>query len=481
MSVSMMSSSSNLRWRIDLMKWAVPLALIVMVLAYQFGLARWIHDRFSDPIHFSAEVLFYATVGPLSAFMTLRLIGNWLDEKERAERQANLSEARLASITSLSADAILAIDLQGNINAWNRGAELLFDYSESEITGKSYTQLFDSASLAGVELSWINDAVQRSGFVQGYEATCRDANGRLLDVELTATGLTSEDDQPIGMSVILRDVTLRKRRDEEIQRLNENLNQQVVERTHQLAEKVEQLATANEDLQKLDQTRSQLVSMVSHQIRAPLTNMQGAVDRMQRDCLEQGPTCNRMFGILEQQIGRLDRLVQGVLQATQIEANELFIQREPVSLLPLVHQVVEQMKTRVLERQIHLPDLPGLPLVYADRDRVSEVLANLLDNADMYSPAGKDVFIEVRANQREVTLSVRDMGAGVPEAEMVRVFEKYYRLDGTDSQPAYGHGLGLFICRQLVEAQGGQIYVENHSTGGAVFSFSLPVWQNRNE
>jgi K+-sensing histidine kinase KdpD len=122
-----------------------------------------------------------------------------------------------------------------------------------------------------------------------------------------------------------------------------------------------------------------------------------------------------------------------------------------------------------------MPIKPGLPLVYADRDRVAEVLTNLLDNADKYSPRGMEIAIEVRADQVEVTISVRDQGRGLPAADLDRVFDKFYRADNSDSQAAYGYGLGLYVCRQLIEAHHGRIWAENDPQGGAVFSFTLPV------
>ena len=104
-----------------------------------------------------------------------------------------------------------------------------------------------------------------------------------------------------------------------------------------------------------------------------------------------------------------------------------------------------------------------------------EILVNLLDNADKYSPRGKEVVIDIRADQTEVVLSVRDFGSGLSPSDLERVFEKFHRADSSDSQPVYGYGLGLYICRRLAEAQGGRIWAENHPNGGAVFSFALPV------
>lgn len=187
-----------------------------------------------------------------------------------------------------------------------------------------------------------------------------------------------------------------------------------------------------------------------------------------------------MFTILDEQVLRLDRLVEGVLNISRLEGGELVVQKEPTSVLPVVKQIVEQTRARSGERPIHLPLKPGLPLVYTDRQHLSEILTNLLDNADKYSPPGSEVSIDVRANETEVVLSVHDAGPGLSENDLSRVFEKYYRADGSDSQTAYGYGLGLYVCRSLVETLGGRIWAENHPDGGAVFSFSLPVWRGEN-
>lgn len=467
------SASSTLRQRIAVLRRVVPAALVVLTAAYELGPAHWLQNYPNDPV--DLEILLYGIISPLVAFWVLTLIGNWLDKAEHAERQARTSDRRLASIMAASADAILSLDPAGHIDSWNRGAESLFGYSAHEIRGRSFSDLFGAGEAAEVEFRWLKQTVEQTGFIRGHETTCRNAAGRGIDVDLTATYLADESGQSLGMSVILRDITERRHRDAEIRRLNASLSEQVAERTRELAQKVEELARANAALQKLDQMRSEFVSLVSHQIRAPLTNMRGAAERMQTNCGAINTTCTRMFVILNQQVERLDRLVQDVLNTARLEAGELRLQPEPISVLPLVRQVADQMRARAVDRPISMPIKPGLPPVFADRDRAIEVLANLLDNADKYSPPGKEIAIEVQADQTEVTIAVRDSGRGLLPGDLDRVFDKFYRADGSDSQSAYGYGLGLYVCRQLVEAQGGHIWAENAPGGGAVFSFTLPV------
>ncbi len=171
--------------------------------------------------------------------------------------------------------------------------------------------------------------------------------------------------------------------------------------------------------------------------------------------------------------------MQDVLNTSRIEAGELILQREPVSPYPVVNEVAKQFQARSTRRTINVKEKPGLPMVFVDRDRIAEVLANLLDNADKFSPPDGEINIDLRADQTEVTIHVRDSGPGLKKKIKDRVFEKFYRADSSDSQVAYGYGLGLYLCRLLTEAQGGRIWVENHPEGGAVFSFSLPVWKEQ--
>ena len=461
--------------RMRTLQWTLPFAIGILFAMYEIGPGRWLHDSYGAAAYFGVDVFFYALIVPPLSFWILRQAVHWLEEKENIEKRVDATVRRLAAIAATSADAVLSLDTSGRIEYWNRGAAMLFGFSPDEVWGRRLSDLLGGGGDAQVESDWLTQMVQAGGHVQSHETSCRDAEGRPVDVDLTATQLSDEAGRYTGMSVILREATERRRRAEEIQRLNNNLNRQIAERTRELAEKVEQLGRANADLQKLDQMRTEFVSLVSHQLRAPLTNMGGAVEHITANCGAMNLTCVRMLAILNQQVNRLDRLVSDVLNTAAIESGELALHPEPVSLAPILQQVVEQIRARMAARSFHLAINPGLPLIFADRDRVAEVLANLCDNADKYSPAGKEIVIETRADETELTIAVRDFGRGIPPPDLERVFDKFHRTDSSDSQAAYGYGLGLYVCRQLVQAQGGRIWAENHPEGGAVFSFTLPV------
>lgn len=470
---------TSLRRRIVVLKWLLPLALFLLVVLFYLGLSQWLQDSVTALNQNSLAVFLYAMVGSVLVFLALRQIGLWLDESIESYSGVEADVKRLANIVSTSADAILSLDAQGLIDTWNDGARSVLGFEAAIAYGHPFSDLLGGGKAALVESNWLRDEVRQAGFVRGYETTCLAADGRRVEVEMTVTLLAEGNGQPAGMSVVLRDITRRRRREEETHRLNATLSQQATERNDELAVKVQELGRANTELQKLDQTRSEFVSLVSHQIRAPLTNMGGAVQRMQMDCGAINPTCARMFTIFEQQVGRLDRLVQDVLNASHLEAGEVSLHLEPISMMPIARQVANEIRAGKSGRTIHLIDKPGLPMAYADRDRVAEVLGNLLDNADKYSPVGEEIAVQMRADQTEITVTVRDAGSGIPPQDLQRIFDKFYRTDSSDAQTAYGYGLGLYVCRQLIEAQGGRIWAENHPDGGALFSFALPVWEEK--
>src|SRR3990172_5771877 len=221
----MTGASALLRQRLDRLRWFLPLSLALVSVFYQLGPTAWVHDRISHDFHYAVEIVFYGVVGPLAVFWAVGLVRGWLEDRERLEHHARESERRLAAISTASADAILVLDPSGTIDSWNRGAELIFGYPELDARGKTLLSLFRGPEAARIEVQWLLGEVTQVGSVRGYETSCRDASGREVLVELTATQLTDEQGRPFGSSVILRDIGERKQRDQEIRRLNASLNQ----------------------------------------------------------------------------------------------------------------------------------------------------------------------------------------------------------------------------------------------------------------
>lgn len=266
-----------------------------------------------------------------------------------------------------------------------------------------------------------------------------------------------------------------------IRQLNRELEQRVAKRTEELAQAYEELRlrnealeAANEELKELDQLKSDFVSMVSHELRAPLTNINGSIELMLTDGDMESQSQRTMLRIIGEQSARLTRLVQGILNVSRIEARKLEIHPQAIDVKPLMEKVVENLRR---SEDIHEFELPNgsLPLVQADPDRFEEILANLIDNAVKYSPEGGTIELSARESDGRLIISVSDPGVGIPAKELDKIFDKFHRVDRGDARTTYGHGLGLYISKRFIEAHGGDIWVESRLGKGSTFSFTLPL------
>lgn len=284
---------------------------------------------------------------------------------------------------------------------------------------------------------------------------------------------------PIAVWFVLRQIrhwlAEKEEAEAEVYRLNVELQQRVEERTSELRKKNEALAKANTDLQQLDRMKSEFVSLVSHELRAPLTNMRSALELIEgeENLLDQNGA--PLLTIMNDQVGRLTRLVDEVLNVSRIEAGGLNVTRAEVDVLEVADKVVDEFAARQTSHRLRRPNGQLHPRVWADPDYLYEVIANLVDNAMKYSPVGSDVTLAVAVQDGESITSVTDQGPGIFPQDRKRIFEKFHRLDSEDSKETYGYGLGLYICRRLVEAMHGKIWVESQPGKGATFKIALPL------
>ncbi|HEX2506447.1 MAG TPA: HAMP domain-containing sensor histidine kinase, partial [Gaiellaceae bacterium] len=183
----------------------------------------------------------------------------------------------------------------------------------------------------------------------------------------------------------------------------------------------------------------------------------------------------RFIALIVEESDRLSRIVNEILLANQLDAGRLDLFTETFDPAELVERVAESARTRAPESVPIVLDVPGaLPPVAADRDKARQVLVNLVENAVKYSPDGGEIEVGVRAGPSTVHFFVRDHGLGIPAQEQSRIFDKFYRLDPDMTRGVGGTGLGLYICRELVERMGGQISVASEPGEGSTFTFDLP-------
>lgn len=469
----------NLLPWLSLLRWALPLLIFLGVLMEQLSLRLFTGQRWPQWSPF-LSVFFYGMVGPLVIWWVLTWLRGTLAEQERSQDKIQEWEEYLASITSASADAIISLDTEGIIRTWNRGAELIFGYRAQEMVGEHFRRLVPQEILKRDELRLIAREIEKRGYIRDYETERIAKDGRRVNVQMTQTLLRDKEGRAIGTSLILRDITDRKGAEEEILQLTRELEGKVEQRTKrleraykELEERNEELRRANEALRDLDRLKSDFVSMVSHELRSPLTNIGGAVELL----LDSGAEVNEreMLEVIGEESARLARLVQGILDVSRIEARKLDLRRERIEILPPLQRVVMNLQGNTSLHDFVLPDADSLPRVWGDEDRIAQIFFNLLDNAVKYSPQGGKITVTAEAVGKEMVISVADQGMGISDKEKKRLFRKFHRVNGSDSREAYGHGLGLYISKGLVEAQGGRIWVESRVGKGSTFTFTLPL------
>jgi two-component system sensor histidine kinase KdpD len=225
-----------------------------------------------------------------------------------------------------------------------------------------------------------------------------------------------------------------------------------------------------------ERMRSSLLSSVSHDLRTPLAVITGASSALLGEGAALAPAArNDMVVTIHEEAERLNRLVRNLLDMTRIEAGAIKVAKEWQPLDEVVGAVLTRMEKQLREHPVDVRLPAGLTLVPIDGVLIEQVLVNLLENATKYSPKGSPLELSARARteEREVVVQVADRGPGVPPAQVDKIFEKFYRLPR--EREGSGAGLGLAICRGIVQAHGGRIWVENRADGGAAFSFSIPV------
>ncbi|MBM2811635.1 MAG: histidine kinase [Chloroflexi bacterium] len=224
-----------------------------------------------------------------------------------------------------------------------------------------------------------------------------------------------------------------------------------------------------------ERARREFVTLISHELRSPITTILGFAELLlDREKLSaQG----RSFaGIICQETQRLSSLTDGFLGIEQLESGEMTFRTTVFPMEDIVAQIEARLAIQFRGHHLTVSRQMETALAYADRERTTEVLVNLLTNAIKYSPNGGEIHVDFREEGSELVTTVTDQGLGIPSESIPRLFQKFFRVDDPSHRQIRGTGLGLAICKQIVEACGGRIWVKSDGLGhGSAFSFSLPL------
>src|SRR5262249_10408151 len=361
--------------------------------------------------------------------------------------EVNKSKVYIENLVENAADLIITTDLDDRILTWNRGAEVLFGYDKDEVIGKHLSILLPPERFH--ELEEMRVKVQISGALRDIEIRSKKKDGVMIYLSLSVSPVRDLDGKIVGFLRVAKDITEKKRYERR--------------------------------LKELDKMKSDFVSNVSHELRTPLTSIKGSVDNMLdglTGALNEKQV--RYLARIKSNTDRLSRLINDLLDLSRIESGGVEVRSTAFTLTALAEEVAEHLKSLAAEKLIQIEVSPRDPkvTVWADRDKVTQVLMNLLGNALKFTPQNGKVTVAVEKNGDDyVQISVDDTGPGILPEEKNKIFAKFYQIANIQKEKPKGSGLGLAISKALVEMHGGTIWVESEVGKGSTFYFTLPARQ----
>lgn len=341
-----------------------------------------------------------------------------------AEQRAQ-AEAILASMT----DGVIVTDTQRIILLTNRSAEeILTLNSNAPIVGRALPD-----AIAIVDLQDLLENTIASGLPVMHQITLANPNERIIEVHMSPVEV---DDRQVGVVIVLYDVT---------------------------------------DQRKMEQVRRDFVANVSHELRTPVTSIRAMAETLFEAKGEDQEMQNDFLETIIHESERLTALLDDLLQLSHIESGRRLIVPEQINLSEMVRQVVQRLIIPITDKgQQLILEVPEHLVILADRAALVQILINLVDNARKYSPEGGIITVRAELDLQRVRIRVSDTGIGIPESELERIFERFYRVDKARSRAQRGTGLGLAIVRHLVELHDGWINVQSELGTGSIFTVILP-------
>jgi PAS domain S-box-containing protein len=383
-----------------------------------------------------------------------------LSELEGLAMQADLalarnelldSQRRLAAIVESSDDAIVSITVDGTITSWNRGAERLYGYIPDEVLGKSISVLVPPERLD--EIPTVLQRVAGNESIEHYETKRQTKDGVTIDVSLTISPIRDGDGRVVGASTIARDVSERRKVEEERE-------------------------SAREQADRANRAKSEFLSRMSHELRTPMNAVLGFAQLLRLDHL--APQQQEATEEILKAGRHLLELIDEVLDIARIEAGRLRLSLEPVDAVEVTQECISLLRPQADQEGVRLtlellPDVSHPTIhVIADRQRLKQVLLNLISNGIKYNRERGSVRVAIgrSAEGSRITIDVTDTGRGIPPDRMEQLFAPFERL-GVEETAIEGTGLGLALTRPLVEAMGGRILVRSELGTGSTFTVDV--------
>jgi PAS domain S-box-containing protein len=380
-------------------------------------------------------------------------IGQFIRRSETAQALRR-SETDHRAIFERSPIGIARISSEGELLEANPALLLMTEHDFQTMRSHAWPDLLRAYDQAASRSRF---APLLAGITDGQSVQVRagTGGGKWLWLQLTATSIPDSSGRPEHVLVMVEDVTI------------------VREAQDKLGEALESQRSANATLEKLDRTKTEFLSIVSHEFRTALTGIQGFSELIRDGGLE--PDEVRAYGgYIFNDADRVNRLIGDMLDLDRMESGRMSIRTADVDINEVLSDSIARSgSSPTVEFKADLD--PRLPIVVGDRDRLVQVVSNLVNNAVKYSPDGGTVTLSSRSEGGFALVSVTDTGVGIPPDEIGHVFERFRRVRSGAAQSIPGTGLGLTIVKQIVEMHGGKIWVESAVGHGSAFHFTLPL------
>ena len=365
----------------------------------------------------------------------LALTFNHLTEKlEEAQETTEEERRKLASIITHMTEGVIATDRHGKVIVMNNPAHEMLNVSRETALGKSIVELLD-----------LTDECTFEDLVNQQEPMLLDfsTEEKPYILRISFSTIQIDEDHINGLIAVVYDVT---------------------------------------EQERINQERREFVANVSHELRTPLTTMRSYLEALAEGAWKDETIAPKFLQVTQNETERMIRLVNDLLQLSKLDSKDYQLNKDMVNFTDFFHKIIDRFE---MSKQQHVTFVRNIPkkslYVEIEPDKITQVLDNIISNALKYSPEGGKISFQVKEQVDHIEVSVKDEGIGIPKESVKKIFERFYRVDKARSRKMGGTGLGLAIAKEMVEAHGGEIWVESEEGKGTTVFFTLPYEQNQED
>ena len=430
-----------------LIRWTIPnlqMKLSLVVPAIGLGLRQVVALPLIMESNLIGVIYIFRSRGGAFSTNDRQVLASFADQAAIAVHNARLyqqltrEKRSLDAIIQNSADGVMILDAQRRIQVFSLALEEITGWSAEKALGQPCSRVLALGDRQGKDIcETICPLSQPEPEEHLYvEGNIKRPDGSSVTVGITYSPLYDKDGRPVSIIANVRDITR---------------------------------------FREAEEMKSTFVSVISHELKSPVSIIRGYADTLRReDAQWDTDTLRQGLAIIAEESDRLNRLIDNLLDASRLQSSAFKLELSYLQVDKLAAKVMDEFRTQSSEHMFTLDFPPDFPAVRGDVERLRQVLTNLLANAIKYSPRGGLIRVGGWADDDWVYIAVADEGIGIPKSEQERIFERFYRAESPLTRRTEGAGLGLYLCKEVVEAHGGKIWVQSEPGKGARFIFKLP-------